>query len=282
MNISPKGSSPLDLFKLYVDDLKARYHEEKKLIKEILKEKKFEVELSTSYEQFFDFLNADKRMAQVDQSNVKLTFNSLMEKAELKEKEKQKEENKKLKKLEQSLKSVFKKFEINENSKYEQVREKICTDEAYVNINNDKECERIFNEYISQLQETCLHHIKKKKEKKRKSKRSRSRSNSVGGGDENDRASDEEGALASKRDASHHHHHHHHQHHNDSAVVESMDTSGPVVDKSPEEAPKSNEKDKTPSVSEPAGAESSSKSNKKHKKSKKRKRQKSVIITTPT
>ena len=34
------GSTPLDLFKLYVDDLKARYHEDKKLIKEILKEKK--------------------------------------------------------------------------------------------------------------------------------------------------------------------------------------------------------------------------------------------------
>jgi len=37
------GSSPLDLFKFYVEDLKSRYQDEKKIIKEILKEKSFEV-----------------------------------------------------------------------------------------------------------------------------------------------------------------------------------------------------------------------------------------------
>lgn len=31
------GSTPLDLFKFFVDDLKVRFHEEKKIIKEILK-----------------------------------------------------------------------------------------------------------------------------------------------------------------------------------------------------------------------------------------------------
>lgn len=31
------GSTPLDLFKFYVEDLKGRLHEEKKIVKEILK-----------------------------------------------------------------------------------------------------------------------------------------------------------------------------------------------------------------------------------------------------
>lgn len=31
------GSTPLDLFKFYVEDLKSRFHDEKKIIKEILK-----------------------------------------------------------------------------------------------------------------------------------------------------------------------------------------------------------------------------------------------------
>ena len=39
------GSNPLDLFKFYVEDLKSRFHDEKKIIKEILKEKAFEVEV---------------------------------------------------------------------------------------------------------------------------------------------------------------------------------------------------------------------------------------------
>lgn len=33
----PAGSTPLDLFKFYVEDLKARFHDEKKIIKDILK-----------------------------------------------------------------------------------------------------------------------------------------------------------------------------------------------------------------------------------------------------
>jgi len=37
------GSSPLDLFKFYVEDLKSRYQDEKKAIKEILKEKGYDV-----------------------------------------------------------------------------------------------------------------------------------------------------------------------------------------------------------------------------------------------
>lgn len=40
------GSTPLDLFKFYVADLKSRFHDEKKIIKEILKEKSFEVQVS--------------------------------------------------------------------------------------------------------------------------------------------------------------------------------------------------------------------------------------------
>ena len=35
------GSTPLDLFKFYVEDLKARFSEEKKIIKEILKVRGF-------------------------------------------------------------------------------------------------------------------------------------------------------------------------------------------------------------------------------------------------
>lgn len=31
------GSTPLDLFKFYVEDLKGRFHDEKKVIKQILK-----------------------------------------------------------------------------------------------------------------------------------------------------------------------------------------------------------------------------------------------------
>ena len=38
VSLSPtSGVTPLDLFKFYVEDLKARYHDEKRIIKDILK-----------------------------------------------------------------------------------------------------------------------------------------------------------------------------------------------------------------------------------------------------
>lgn len=74
------GSTPLDLFKFYVEDLKARFHDEKKIIKEILKDKNFEVKVDTTFEQFATVVCEDKKSATLDAGNVKLTYNSLLEK----------------------------------------------------------------------------------------------------------------------------------------------------------------------------------------------------------
>lgn len=45
----------------------------------------------------------DKRSATLDAGNVKLTYNALLEKAETKEKERMKEESKKMRKLENNF-----------------------------------------------------------------------------------------------------------------------------------------------------------------------------------
>ncbi|KAA0190406.1 hypothetical protein HAZT_HAZT005643 [Hyalella azteca] len=74
------GSTPLDLFKFYVADLKSRFHDEKKIIKEILKEKNFDVQVKTSFMEFATVVCDDARSATLDAGNVKLTYNALMEK----------------------------------------------------------------------------------------------------------------------------------------------------------------------------------------------------------
>lgn len=78
--IGQSGSTPLDLFKFYVEDLKARYYDEKKIIKEILKEKSFDVTINTSFEDFATVVCEDSKSATLDAGNVKLTYNSLLEK----------------------------------------------------------------------------------------------------------------------------------------------------------------------------------------------------------
>jgi len=46
LNCTCTGSTALDLFKFYVADLKSRFHEEEKIIKEILKENSFIIDVS--------------------------------------------------------------------------------------------------------------------------------------------------------------------------------------------------------------------------------------------
>lgn len=99
------GSTPLDLFKFYVDQLKAHYHDDKKLIKEILKDRKFNIQGSTTFEQFATAVCEDQRSASLDPGNVKLTYNSMLDKAVAVEKEKQKEENRRIRKMENEVKN---------------------------------------------------------------------------------------------------------------------------------------------------------------------------------
>uniref|UniRef100_A0A5F9CN97 Pre-mRNA processing factor 40 homolog A n=1 Tax=Oryctolagus cuniculus TaxID=9986 RepID=A0A5F9CN97_RABIT len=71
------GSTALDLFKFYVEDLKARYHDEKKIIKDILKDKGFVVEVNTTFEDFVAIISSTKRSTTLDAGNIKLAFNSV-------------------------------------------------------------------------------------------------------------------------------------------------------------------------------------------------------------
>jgi len=256
------GSTSLDLFKLYVDDLKARFHEDKKVIKEIVKEKQFEVTVSTTFDEYTELVKEDKRAGQLDPSSIKLVFNGLMEKAELKEKDRLKEESRKQKKLEQNFKNLLRKLEVTESTKYDEIKDKVANEDAYLSIYNDEDRERIFGDYINQMQETCLHHIKKKKEKKRKHKRSRSMSLQPNEG-QSDEFSDEEANHKSdnRKDSSRSSHRDREVHHSHRERESGEITSS-----------KSNKKDQHDDRMEESAGD---KSSKKHKKSKRKKKQKS-------
>ncbi|KAM4626300.1 pre-mRNA-processing factor 40 homolog A isoform 2-T2 [Discoglossus pictus] len=180
------GSTALDLFKFYVEALKARYHDEKKIIKDILRDKGFMVELSTSFEDFVTVISSTKRATTLDAGNIKLSFNSLLEKAEAREREREKEEARKMKRKESAFKSMLKQSTppIEMDSSWEGVRERFVKEPAFEDITLESERKRIFKDYIFVLENECLHHHSKnkkhhsKKSKKHHRKKSRSRSGS--------------------------------------------------------------------------------------------------------
>merc|ERR1712181_10780 len=163
------GSTPLDLFKFYVEELKARFHDEKKIIKEILKEKEFDMVADTSFEEFATIVCEDKRSASLDAGNVKLTYNALQEKAESKDKERIKEETKKLRKLEGDLRGVFTEINVEETSSWAEVMPKIEDKDAFKAV-TEAQAEKMFKDYQKDLGETCLHNHGKKKKKKKKAR----------------------------------------------------------------------------------------------------------------
>ncbi|XP_012268534.2 pre-mRNA-processing factor 40 homolog A [Athalia rosae] len=174
------GSTPLDLFKFYVEDLKSRFHDEKKIIREILKGKNFEVQVNTTFEEFATVVCEDRKSATLDAGNVKLTFNLLLEKAEAREKERIKEETRKFKKLETGFKNLLKTLDVDYQMSWEDVRVKIEGESDFKAITLESERVRIFKEYQHEIEESCSHHhIRSKKKKTKKTKRkSRSRSHS--------------------------------------------------------------------------------------------------------
>ena len=185
------GSTPLDLFKFYVEDLKSRFYSEKKIIKEILKEKSYEISTSVTFEDFATVVCEDKRSASLDAGNVKLTYNALLEKAESREKERLKEEARKLKKLETNfrilLSDVFGE-KMDSKTQWEDIRSKLEGEAAFEAIPHEYEKVRMFKDFQKDLEETCMHNhgggggakatkggTDKRKEKKAKKEKRRRR-----------------------------------------------------------------------------------------------------------
>merc|ERR1711994_446819 len=171
------GRTPLDLFKYYVEDLKARFSDEKKIIKEILKEKNYEIQSGTSFETFAGIVCDDKRSSTLDAGNVKLTYNSLLEKAESREKERQKEESKKLKKVELEMRELFMDYKTDEKTSWESVRLHIMDREPFLAV-TEEQASKMFRDFQRDLSETCHHNHGRKKSKKSKKKKKVSSSSS--------------------------------------------------------------------------------------------------------
>uniref|UniRef100_A0A8C5HWR7 Pre-mRNA-processing factor 40 homolog A n=1 Tax=Gouania willdenowi TaxID=441366 RepID=A0A8C5HWR7_GOUWI len=178
------GSTPLDLFKFYVEDLKARYHDEKRIIKDILKDKSFLVEVNTSFEGFGSIISSDKRATTLDAGNIKLAFNSLLEKAEAREREREKEEARKMKRKEAAFKNMLKQATppLEPEVTWEGVRERFTKELAFEDVTLESERKRIFKDFMHVL-EVGLHCVllekgseSEEEEYHKKKKRSQSKS----------------------------------------------------------------------------------------------------------
>lgn len=180
------GSSPLDLFKFFVEDLKEQYIEDRRLIKEVLTAKECLITAATEYKEFSEWVLSHPNGEKVDHGNMKLCYNSMIEKAESKAKDEEKESLRKKRRLESEFRNLLKAHNIDEESEWSVIKLKIEKEKAYLAMDNDEERESAFIHYkngavgTASTGEVLEKSKKKKKEKKKKSKRSDNNSESEG------------------------------------------------------------------------------------------------------
>ncbi|KAH9497815.1 PRP40 pre-mRNA processing factor 40 [Dermatophagoides farinae] len=247
------GSTPLDLFKFYVDDLKARYEDEKIVIKDILqKATDFIMTPNTEFSEFVTILSKDTRSAKLDSGNVKLMHEKLLEKEREKYRAKKREENKQRKRMESIFLDMLSRISpsLDENSKWNDIRPLICNQEAFVSITDEQERITIFERAINSIVESCSHHHNHHKSghrhqhQQQQQHRCRSSTNdddgvSGGGGGSSERQikrqnkekeiiintnKDKKKKLKKKSSSKHHHHHHRRQHQSSSSISESNES----------------------------------------------------------
>ncbi|VDM10632.1 unnamed protein product, partial [Wuchereria bancrofti] len=174
--LKQSGSTPLDLFKFYVEDLKSQFGQDRRVIKEILKDLNVTVEVGTTFDQLCKWVSSDERGKTVDPGNMKLCYNSLVEKAEAKEKEQEREEARKRRRYETAFRNILRTLvpPVEPNSQWEVIRPKIENEEAFIAVETEQLREKFFNDYLQNLAEACGHHHgsskKKKKDKKKRRK----------------------------------------------------------------------------------------------------------------
>lgn len=174
------GSTPLDLFKIYVENLRDRFFDEKEIVKSILKKRAFVVKSDTTFTEFATLVCEDERSANLDAGNVKLTFNSLLEKAEAAEKERLKEESRRIRKMENELKNIWVDAGLQTTDSWEDALKLVEDKEVFEMYEKEKKVSDLWNEFIKESEDACTHHhSKSKKSKKNRKHKKRSRTSSV-------------------------------------------------------------------------------------------------------
>ncbi|CAH8853167.1 unnamed protein product [Trichobilharzia szidati] len=150
--LAQRGSTPLDLFKFYVESLKARFPAEKKIIKEILKYSSTPFDTSVTFDDFCSIITADERSKGIDDGNLRLAYDSLLEKAQNRERERQRDDARRMRKLEQNFCEMLSSSNfIQPTTSWEEVREKLGDHPAFKGLSLESERIRLFKEHIMSI-----------------------------------------------------------------------------------------------------------------------------------
>ncbi|MED6197708.1 hypothetical protein PIB30_059195 [Stylosanthes scabra] len=167
------GSTPKDLFEDVVEDLENQYHEDKTLVKDIIKSGKITVVSTSVFEDFKAAISEEASCETISEINLKLLFEDFLERA----KEKEEKEAKKRQRLADDFTNLLYTFkDITTTTTWEECKPLVEETQEYRAIGDENYSREVFEEYITYLKEKAKEKERKReeeKDEKEESKKSR-------------------------------------------------------------------------------------------------------------
>ncbi|KAJ4701578.1 pre-mRNA-processing protein 40A [Melia azedarach] len=166
------GSTPKDLFEDVAKELEKQYHEDKNRIKDAMKLGKITMASKLMFEEFKAAISEDIGSPQISDTNFKLVYEELLERA----KEKEDKEAKKRQRLADDFtKLLYTYKEITSSSNWEDSKPLFEESQEYKSIGDESFGRQIFDEYISHLVEKAKEKERRREEEKAKKEKERER-----------------------------------------------------------------------------------------------------------
>ncbi|KAI9297392.1 hypothetical protein K502DRAFT_363306 [Neoconidiobolus thromboides FSU 785] len=150
------GSTPLEMFFDTIELMHDEIYEHRKAIETYFKEKEFQFEVKTSFEQFIEELKGFSNFDKLSQEYLQVIYDQLLDKAELRLKDEKRRQERKLRKQLEAFKTFLKhgKINIEKDSSWEKVLPLVQNEPEYLAIENKEEAKATFDKYISKLNES--------------------------------------------------------------------------------------------------------------------------------
>lgn len=164
------GSTPKELFEDVVEELEKQYQEEKSQIKDAVKSAKITLSSTWTFEDFKSALSEHISSPPKSDSNLKLMFDELLERA----REKEEKEAKKRKRLADAFfHLLYSTKDITESSKWEDFRPLLEDSQEFRSIGDVSLSKQMFEVYVAQLKEEAKENERKRKEERAKKEKDR-------------------------------------------------------------------------------------------------------------
>ncbi|XP_058769597.1 pre-mRNA-processing protein 40A-like isoform X2 [Vicia villosa] len=164
------GSTPKELFEDLAEELEKQYQEDKSQIKDAVKLAKITMLTTLTCEDFKSALSEHINSPPVSDTNLKLVFEELLERA----REKEEKEAKKRKRLADAFFHLLYSIkDISESSKWEDFRPLVEDSQEFRSVGDASLCKKMFEEYVTQLKEEAKENERKRKEERAKKDKDR-------------------------------------------------------------------------------------------------------------